>query len=275
MKIVLESVSVQYERGLPTARRALCGVDVTFDAGSSTAVMGPTGSGKTTLLEVAGGLRAPDSGEARLAGAGETATLRSHVGLVYQFPEAQFFEETVAEDVAFGPRRLGLRDEEVSRRVATSLKRAGLDPEIFGGRSPLSLSAGEKRRAAIACILAMDRPFLFLDEPTAGLDPASRTRVVELVESERKRGRGLVLVTHDPEIAHRLAETVVVLRDGGVATSGSPDRVFGDGGLLDEMGLSLPPRYDLVRRVASRSMERARVVAGVLGVPAPRSDDAV
>jgi len=269
MTIALDSVTVEYDRDLPTARSALRSIDLVFDVGGATAVMGSTGSGKTTLLEVAAGLRSPDAGSARLDGDDSPASLRSAVGLVYQFPESQFFEETVAADVGFGPRQTGVTDAEIDERVAESLSRAGLDPGVFGPRSPISLSAGEKRRAAIACILALERPFLLLDEPTAGLDPVSRRRVVELVEAEKESGRSVVLVTHDPEIADRLAERVVVLRDGEVAAEGSPERIFGDGALADAVGLSLPPRYELVRRIALRSAERARLVAGILDVPEP------
>ena len=248
MRIVLANVSVEYDSGLPSPRRALCDVSVVFDGGECSAVVGPTGAGKTSLLEVAAGLMQPTGGRVSLEPRARAAELRSSVGLVYQFPEAQFFEETVYEDVAFGPRKEGLDESEVEARVVDALGRAGLAPDRFAARSPASLSAGEKRRAAIAGILALDRPFLFLDEPTAGLDPATREGVVELISKERAR-RGIVVVTHDLELADIVSDRTVVLSEGSIIADGGTRDVLSDVAFLRGIGLEAPARYALIERV--------------------------
>ncbi len=266
MRIDLASVPVVDDAGLPTTATALAGVDLAIGEGESVAIVGPTGSGKTTLLEVLAGITAPSTGRAELAD-GDGAPLRSRVGLVHQFPEAQFFEETVFDDVAFGPRRLGIPAGDVEGRVHEALARAGLSAEEFAPRAPLSLSAGEKRRAAIACILVLDRPFLVLDEPTAGLDPVTRDRIAGLIESEIGAGRGVAIVTHDLELADRVAGRTVVLSHGAVAADGRTADVFADAGLLERLGLTPPPRYELVRRLAEVSSDVAAEVGRLLGTP--------
>lgn len=253
MKLVLKSVVVEYDRGLPSARRGLSDVSLAVEVGEAVAVIGPTGSGKTTMLEVMAGLTRATSGSVELVGGGSGATLRSSVGLVYQFPEFQFFEATVYEDVAFGPRKLGLPEEDAALRVEDALRRAGLRPEDFTGRAPLSLSAGEKRRVAIACILVLGRPFLLLDEPTAGLDPDSRLRIGELISSEVRAGRGVIVVSHDLELVDLVAERVVVMCAGSIGADGDAREVFSDPDALEGFGLASPLRFSLVGQVRRRS----------------------
>jgi len=266
VRIVLERVRVEYGDGPPGAAAALDGVDLAVGEAECVALVGPTGSGKTTLLEVAAGLTAPTRGTARLDGAPPGAALRSAVGLVYQFPECQFFEETVFEDVAFGPRRQGLSPSVVEGRVRDALARASLDPDGFGRRHPLTLSAGEQRRAAVACILALERQFLLLDEPTAGLDPAGRSRVLDLIAGEKARGRGVVVVTHDLDLADRTASRVVLLVEGRVLADGPSAAVLGDGPALGRAGLETPIAHALVARLRERGARDAdRVAAAVLG----------
>lgn len=260
MMIRLRSIVLQYDRGLPTATTALAGVDLDVGVGQSIAVIGPTGSGKTSLLEVMAGLARPTAGEAIAEGANRADGLRALAGLVYQFPESQFFEETVFDDVAFGPRRQGLPPREVDARVAAALDRAGLPPDGFAPRSPLSLSAGEKRRAAIACILALGRPFLLLDEPTAGLDPLTRGRIAELIVSEAAAGRGVVVVTHDLELADRVSDRTVAMLRGRIVADRPTGAIFRDAGLLRELGLEPPARYALVEAVRSRLPDEAASV---------------
>jgi energy-coupling factor transport system ATP-binding protein len=267
LKIELSSVSVTYEEGMPSATRALSGVDLTLVEGECVAVVGPAGSGKTTLLEVIAGLTRPSSG--RIAGSpdGSAASLRTSVGLVHQFPEAQFFEETVFEDVAFGPNRQGLEPAEVRDRVSAALTRAGLPPEEFGERAPLSLSAGEKRRGAIAAILALGRPFLLLDEPTAGLDPATRRRVADLIENEVATGRGVAIVTHDLALAAELASRTIVMSEGSILADRGTASVFCDDALLGRIGLEPPPRYALVCRLRRENPAMAEEIGRLLGAP--------
>jgi energy-coupling factor transport system ATP-binding protein len=265
VRVVLERVRVEYADG-PHGAAALDAVDVSVGEGECVALVGPTGSGKTTLLEVAAGLTAPTRGTARLEGAPPDAALRSAVGLVYQFPECQFFEETVFEDVAFGPRRQGLSPSEIEGRVRGALARASLDPDEFAGRHPLTLSVGEQRRAAVACILALERPFLLLDEPTAGLDPAGRSRVLDLVAGERARGRGLIVVTHDLDLADRTASRVVLLVEGRVLADGPSAAVLGDGPTLARAGLEMPIAHALVAKLRERgARDLDRVATAVLG----------
>lgn len=264
MRIVLESVGLTYDRGLPSARDGLSGVSLSIGSGDAVAVLGPTGSGKTTFLEIAAGLVAPTTGRAALEDGADGATLRSQVGLVYQFPELQFFEETVFDEVAYGLRAARVDDDEVAGRVSGALERVGLDPARFAERSPLTLSAGEQRRAAIAAIVVLERPFLLLDEPSAGLDPATRGRILDLILTERDAGRTIVLVTHDPELAEETVERIVVLSGGAVEADGPPAGVFGDVELLGRLGLEAPPAYELVNEISRRDEALAREVASVV-----------
>jgi energy-coupling factor transport system ATP-binding protein len=271
MMIRLESVSLAYDRGLPSATTALAGVDVEVGPGESVAVIGPTGSGKTSLLEIMAGLTRPTSGAAVAVGASGSDGLRGLAGLVYQFPESQFFEETVFDDVAFGPRRQGLSAGEVELRVAEALRRAGLPPERFSRRSPLNLSAGEKRRAAIACILALGRPFLLLDEPTAGLDPLTRVRIAELIAGEAADGRSVVVVTHDLELADAVSRRTLAMAAGRIVADRSTAEVFRDATLLRRLGLEPPARYALVEALRARLPEEAAAVEDLV---LPRLADA-
>ena len=265
MRIELRAVSVSYDEGLPTETVALRGVDIAVGEGECVAVLGPTGSGKTTLLEVMAGLTHPASGTVSVAEGPDGLGPRDLVGLAYQFPELQFFEETVLEDVSFGPRRQGLSDEEVRSRARDALVRSGLEPEEFADRAPLSLSAGEKRRAGIAGILALDRPFLLLDEPTAGLDPAAADLIAQTVSGEKSAGRGVVVVSHDLEFVDRVAGRTVVMGEGRLLEDASTEEVLGDAMLLERLSLAPPARYALLERLRTVSPGEVDRVALILG----------
>ena len=273
MRIVLRDVTVRYDTGLPSATTALSGVGLVVEQGECVAVIGPTGSGKTTLLEVMAGLTAPTSGVATIEPAGAARGLRDAVGLAYQFPESQFFEETVFADVAFGPARQGLAESEIRIRVEEALSRAGLPDDKFGGRMPLSLSAGEKRRAAIAGILALSRPFLLLDEPTAGLDPSTAERIGDLVRNEVRTGRGVVVVTHDLEFVEAVAARTVVIGDGAVLADRTTAGALADASLLEGLGLEPPPRHALMDRLRRLSHPEFDRISLVLSVPHGAGDD--
>ena len=265
MRIVLRDVTLRYDAGLPSATTALSGIGLTVEQGECVAVIGPTGSGKTTLLEVMAGLTAPTSGAATIEPTGAASSLRDAVGLAYQFPESQFFEETVFADVGFGPARQGLTEPEIRARVEEALSRAGLPDDEFGGRSPLSLSAGEKRRAAIAGILALSRPFLLLDEPTAGLDPSTAERIADLVRNEVRGGRGVVVVTHDLEFVEAVVSRTVVVGGGAVLADRTTADALADGVLLEGLGLEPPPCYvlmDQLRRLSHPELDRIGLVLG-------------
>ena len=273
MKIVLRDVTLRYDVGLPSATTALSSVGLVVEQAECVAVIGPTGSGKTTLLEVMAGLATPTSGAATIEPAGAGRGLRDIVGLAYQFPESQFFEETVFADVAFGPARQGLTEPEARVRVEEALTRAGLPAERFGERMPLSLSAGEKRRAAIAGILALSRPFLLLDEPTAGLDPTTAERIAELVRSEVRAGRGVVVVTHDLEFVEAVASRTVVMGHGAVLADRTTTEAFSDAALLEGLGLEPPPRYVLMDRLRRLQHPEFDRISRVLSSPGGAGED--
>jgi len=264
VKIVARSISVEYDSGLPSARTALRGVDIALRLAECIAVIGPTGSGKTTLLEVLAGLRRPTAGVVVLEGGPRHRPLTSAVGLVYQFPELQLFEETVGADVAFGPVRQGISESEVEERVNDALRRVGLPPDEFASRAPPSLSAGERRRAAIAGILALDRPFLLLDEPTAGLDPGTREGIIDLIVQQVDAGRGVVVVTHDLELVDAVAVRTVVMSAGEIVLDSDTRSVMFDGEILDGLGFAPPPRYALVRTLRGKAPDVAERVESVL-----------
>lgn len=246
MRIELERATVVYRNEGGKASPALAPATLSVEVGECVAVVGPTGSGKTTLLDVMAGLRTPTTGVARVEPGGGGANHRRRVGLVAQFPEDQFFEETLFDEVAFGLRRQDVPDDAVRERVEAALRRAALDADEFLGREPSTLSAGEARRAAIASILVLGRPFLLLDEPTAGLDPGTRSRVVELMRSERDEGTGVVFVTHDLDLASELARRVVVMSRGRIVHDGEASDVLAGVDGLVELGLEPPMEYALV-----------------------------
>ncbi|MBD3367682.1 MAG: ATP-binding cassette domain-containing protein [Candidatus Eisenbacteria bacterium] len=264
MRVLLDRAEVVYSGDGRETTPALAPTTLSVDAGSCVAVVGPTGSGKTTLLDVMSGLRAPTSGTARLDPGGPGPELRRGVGLVAQFPEEQFFEETVFDEVAFGLRRSGVEKDEAAARVERALRRSGLDPVAFSEREPARLSAGEARRAAIAGILVLERPFLLLDEPTAGLDPGNCGMVFDLIRAERAAGTGVVFVTHDLGVALELAERVIVMVGGRVVGDDVPARVMEDVDGLASIGLEPPIEYALVAALERRGALSAAAVRRVL-----------
>lgn len=235
-----------YDAGLPSRQSALGGVDVSVWPARALALVGPSGSGKTTLAQHLNGLLRPATGTVHLAGSDVWETgppgieLRRRVGLIFQFPELQLFEETVAADVAFGPKNLGCDDAEIAARVGRALALVGLPLSDFGPRSPLALSGGERRRVAIAGVLAMDPDVLVLDEPTAGLDPAGAAMLADLLRHLRSQGRALVLISHDMDLVADLADDVVVLAGGEVALSGETRQVLCHPDFASRSGLELP-----------------------------------
>jgi len=239
VSLVLNGVSFTYGPGTHFETVALNGVDLALDPGELVLVLGATGSGKSTLLRVAAGLLAPTGGSVTLDGSsvdGPLADVPPGVGIVFQSPEIQLFADSVEADVAFGPRNQGLTEEAARDAAHRALRTVGLDPAVFGPRSPFSLSGGEARRAAIAGVLAMSPGYLLLDEPTAGLDPAGRAAVRDAVSAVRADA-GVAVVTHDAEEFLQMADRVVLLAGGTVVYDGpaqtlvqEPER-FGDAGL--------------------------------------------
>lgn len=249
------------------SRPALRGVSLTIARGEAVALMGPTGAGKSTLAQVMSGLLRPSSGEAfwdglpvqqalRRAGRGrkQAGPGRLPVAYLFQNPEHQLFESTVFDDVAFGPRNLGIAPGEVEERVAQALEAVGLEREAMAARSPFGLSGGEQRRAALAGILALEPEILILDEPTAGLDPAGAERLLSLLEDLHRSGRGLVVVTHRLEEVAGFVERILVLQDGRLVLDGPLSTALAHPDRLAALGVEPPIPLQLAERLRRRHL---------------------
>lgn len=252
MEIKLEQLGYCYQKNSPFEKRALLDVNVSFDSGSYSAIIGHTGSGKSTLLQHLNALLMPTEGKITVgereivAGVKQKKLrdLRKKVGIVFQFPEAQLFEETVEKDICFGPMNFGVSEEDAKLRAKKVIYEVGLTEEILS-RSPFELSGGQMRRVAIAGVLAMDPEVLVLDEPTAGLDPHGREEIMEMFYNlHKEKGLTTVLVTHGMEDAARYAEKIVLMKAGTVLQIGSPREIFAKPDALVDLGLSVP---DVVR----------------------------
>lgn len=259
MSITVENLTYTYSKGLPNETRALEDVSFQLKPGEFAAVIGHTGSGKSTLMQQLNGLLRPDSGKITVGEVCITdpstkmTEVRRKVGLVFQYPEYQLFEETVAKDVAFGPKQVGMTGEELDRVVADSIRLTGLDYEEVKERSPFELSGGQKRRVAIAGVLAMKPEILILDEPTAGLDPSAHRDVLELIRRiHRKERMTILLVSHNMGDIAELVDRVLVMNRGKLVMNGTPAEVFSRGEPLWEMGLGLPPATEFMERLKDR-----------------------
>ena len=261
MSIALEGVSYVYMAGSPYETRALDNVSLTIGDGEFAALIGHTGSGKSTLVQHLNGLLAPTEGRVLVDGQDlhgrdtDRRAVRFRVGLVFQYAENQLFEETVEKDVAFGPRNLGLPEEEVSRRVREAMRRVALPYEELAQRSVFELSGGQMRRAAIAGVLAMEPSVLVLDEPCAGLDPRGREEILSLIRAlHEESGTTIVMVSHSMDDVANLAERVIVMEAGRVAMDGTPREVFSQGDRLRRMGLDVPEAVELAEALRARGV---------------------
>ncbi len=263
---VLETkeLSYIYSAGSPFERQALKDVSVRFQQGELVGIIGHTGSGKSTLIQHLNGLLRPTAGQVLLEGHDiwekpkEIRAVRFRVGMVFQYPEYQLFEETVRRDIAFGPRNMGLSEEEIAVRVQRAAEDVGLRPELLD-KSPFELSGGEKRRAAIAGVMAMEPEVLILDEPTAGLDPRGREQVLAQIRRYRQEhGTTVLLVSHSMEDVASLADRVLVMHEGRVAMLAPTEEVFSRAKELSAMGLSVPA----VTRIFMGLRERGFDVGG-------------
>lgn len=247
MGIHLQEVSYTYQAGTPFEGRALFGVDLEIVDGSYTALIGHTGSGKSTILQLLNGLNIPTSGSVIVDDMVINATsdkkgikqVRKKVGLVFQFPESQVFDETVLKDVAFGPQNFGISQEEAEKIAREKLALVGISEELFE-RSPFELSGGQMRRVAIAGILAMEPNVLVLDEPTAGLDPAGRQELMDIFKQLHAIGMTIVLVTHLMDDVANYADWVYVMEKGKLIRSGKPRDVFQEVEFLETIQLGVP-----------------------------------
>ena len=245
-EIILEGVSYSYGKKTPYEILALNNVSVKIPRGKITGIIGHTGSGKSTLVQMLNGLIKPDSGRVLIDGEDiwqkpkEITKYRFKVGLVMQYPEYQLFEETVGEDIAFGPKNMGLDESEIAERVREAAEFVGLAPDMLE-KSPFDLSGGQKRRAAIAGIIAMRPDVLVLDEPAAGLDPKGRESIFENIsEYKNKTGRTVVIVSHSMEDMARYCDELIVLSGARVLMMGTPKKVFSEPEILVTNGLDIP-----------------------------------
>lgn len=248
MFILVENVSFTYLPNTPFAVQALCGVSLVIERGESVAILGRTGCGKSTLVQHLNGLLIPQEGRIVVDGVDTRVRgvalreIRRKVGLVFQYPEDQMFEETVFREVAFAPRNMGVEGEELEDRVRWAMTAVGLDYEALKDKSPFELSGGQMRRVAIASILSMKPEVLVLDEPTAGLDPQGRTMLLEKLWELRKQwGMTVVLVSHNVEDVARIAERVVVLEKGRVVFDGPVREFFADEDRMRRCGIIPSP----------------------------------
>ncbi len=262
MSIRVENLSHTYNPGTPFERRAVDNVTLEIKDGEFVAIVGETGSGKSTLIQHFNGLLKPTQGqvfvdEVDIWGKGvHLKSIRQKVGLVFQYPEHQLFEETVFKDIAFGPRNIGLPDDEVGRRVQQAMKMVGLDYEALCDRSPFELSGGEKRRVAMAGVIAMKPSVIVLDEPASGLDPRGRDQVLaEIQELHQEFGFTVVLVSHSMEDVAKLARRVVVLHGATLIADGPAKDVFSMEDVLSRAGLEAPQVTRLMQELARRNMK--------------------
>lgn len=259
MSIKIENLTYVYMPKTPFEKKALDNVSLEIEDGEFLAVIGHTGSGKSTLIQHLNGLLKPASGKIYVDGTDITdkdtklVDIRKKVGLVFQYPEYQLFEETIAKDIAYGPSNLGLNEDEILKRVKKSMEMVGLNYEEYKDISPFELSGGQKRRVAIAGVIAMEPKVLILDEPTAGLDPAGRDDILEQIKLlHEKYNMTIILVSHSMEDVGKLAEKIIVMNDGHIELQGKPKDVFKEIDTLEKIGLAVPQVTYLMRELKKK-----------------------
>lgn len=261
--IKLENVSYVYMQGGPFEKTALNNINLEIGDGEFIGLIGHTGSGKSTLIQLLNGLIKPTEGRVRVAGFDLTdkktkmRDVRFKVGLVMQYPEHQLFEETVFKDIAFGPQNMGLPQEEIKNRVEFAANLVGLSKEILD-KSPFDLSGGQKRRVAIAGVLAMEPKVLILDEPTAGLDPGGRDEILFKIKDMHKRmNLTVILVSHSMEDVAKLADRILVMNSGSIEMFDTPSKIFENAERLSQIGLNVPQITQVCDRLRAAGMPLA------------------
>ena len=267
MSIQVENLTYIYNRGMAYETVALDNVSFTIQDGEFIGIIGHTGSGKSTLIQQMNGILKPDRGKIYVDGKDisdpsvKLNEVRKQVGLVFQYPEYQLFEETVSLDVAFGPLNLGLTREEAEERVKESLELVGLSYEELKDRSPFELSGGQKRRVAIAGVVAMKPRVLILDEPTAGLDPKAHRDIIEMLQKiHRHEKNNIILVSHNMSDVAEIADKIIVMDRGKLALMGTPEEIYRKGELIQDIGLELPPAMLLMNELRKRGISTSESV---------------
>ena len=260
MELKTENLTYEYESNSATPTRAVDGVSFVIPGGEFLGIVGHTGSGKTTLVQLLDGLLKPSAGTVYLDGEDINAKnysrkkMRAGIGIVFQYPEYQLFESTILKDVCFGPKNQGLKDEEAKKVAVEALKRVGIKVEQFE-LSPFELSGGQRRRVAIAGVLAMQPKILILDEPTAGLDPAGREEMLSLMDELNRDGMTIILISHSMEDVAAHASRIMVLDKGKVFLDGAPAEVFAHVEELESIGLAAPEAYYILEEIRKAGLE--------------------
>lgn len=258
--LAVRDLSHVYSAGTPFEHTALDGVNLTIRQGELIALLGHTGSGKSTLIQHLNGLLKPTHGQVLYRGQDIFAKdtnirdIRFRIGLVFQYPEYQLFEETVGQDIAYGPMNMGLEHTEIDRRVAEAMDAVGL-PQSLREQSPFALSGGQKRRVALAGVIAMQPEVLILDEPTAGLDPSGREEMLGMIRRlHDEHGTTILIVTHSMEDAASLASRLIVMKEGHIFLTGAPSEVFAQAEALERAGLSVPQVTKILLELKKRGL---------------------
>ena len=261
MPIEVRHLTHTYSEGSAFQATAIRDVNLTIEDGEFVAVIGHTGSGKSTLVQHLNGLLKPTEGQVLVDGEDmfgegvDKRRIRQKVGLVFQYPEYQLFEETVAKDIAFGPKNQGLSPEEIDRRVRTAMAHVHLDYDKYAQRSPFELSGGQMRRVAIAGVLAMEPKVLILDEPTAGLDPRGRDRILGMIRDlHAEGGVTVIMVSHSMDDVARLATRLVVMSRGQLVATGTPREIFRQREMMERIGLGVPEAAQLCGKLRARGL---------------------
>lgn len=263
MSIIVNNLTHIYNEGMPFASKALDNISLEIKDRDFVGLIGHTGSGKSTLIQHLNGILKPTSGEIlinrfNITEPGLNLTdIRKRVGVVFQYPEYQLFEESVEKDIAFGPSNLGLEQDEIQKRVRLSMESVGLDYEDYKDKSPFELSGGQKRRVAIAGVIAMNPEVLILDEPTAGLDPGGRDEIFELIKKLHKENNmTIILSSHSMDDMAKLAKTMIVMNKGKIELMGTPRDIFkSNSETLKEIGLDIPQVLELAIKLREQGFD--------------------
>lgn len=262
MSIKIENLSFTYMKGTPFEKKAIDNVSLEIKECEFVAIIGHTGSGKSTLIQHINGLLKPSAGKIYIDDINITdkgvklAQVRKKVGLVFQYPEYQLFEETVEKDIAFGPKNLGLNENEISNRVKKAMEIVGVDYNTYKNKSPFELSGGQKRRVAIAGVVAMEPKILILDEPTAGLDPKGRDEILSQIQKLHKEYKmTVILVSHSMEDVAKVAHRIIVMENGKIILDGTPGKIFKQIEMLESVGLAVPQITYLVEKLRKKGIK--------------------